>query len=352
MPTPDLLARLLAAAGPPGQEEAPAAVWREAAEGFADVSTDALGSALARVEGTADAPLLALVGHLDEIALLVSHVTDQGFLRVVASGGWDAQILVGQRVQVLTSDGPIPGVVGRKPSHLLKDDERKQAVELKGLHVDIGARDGDEARSRVEIGDAVVIAADPVELPNGRLASRSLDNRLGSYVALEVARRLAEDGGPPGPVAAVGAVQEEIGSLGARTAAFALEPAVAVAIDVTHATDAPGVEPDEIGKHELGSGPVIARGPVLNRRVADMLVAAAEAEEIPYTVEVSGRSTFTDADSLHVSRAGVPTGGVWIPLRYMHTPVEVVQLDDVEATVRLLVAFAQRLEAGADFRRW
>jgi putative aminopeptidase FrvX len=282
----------------------------------------------------------------------VSHIDEKGFLKVVSSGGWDAQVLVGQRVEVLTAAGPVPGVIGRKPPHLMEDDERSKAVKLKGLHVDIGARDGEHARELVAVGDPLVIDAKPVELPNGRLTSRSLDNRLGAYVALEAVRLVAEAGGAHGPVAAVGAVQEEIGAHGARTAAFGLEPGVAIATDVTHATDAPGVEPGQTGAHGLGDGPVIGRGPVLNPRVTELLQAAAADEGIEYTMEAAGRGTWTDADELHLSRAGVPTGGVWIPLRYMHSPVELVQLDDVEAAAKLIAAFALRLTADTSLARW
>src|SRR5215218_10463079 len=185
MPAPDLLRNLLTAPGPPGHESRPARVWREAAESFADeVTTDRLGTTVARVNGAGDHPLMAVVGHIDEIALLVSHVSDKGFLHVVQSGGWDAQVLVGQRVEILNRDGVVPGVVGRKPPHLTDAEERKKAVRLKDLHVDIGAKDGDEARSMVAPGDQVLIAAEPLDLPNGRLASRALDNRLGVFVAI------------------------------------------------------------------------------------------------------------------------------------------------------------------------
>jgi putative aminopeptidase FrvX len=350
---PDLLRDLLTAAGPPGHEAEPARVWREAAEAFgAEVSADAMGSSVARVGGRADSPLLAVVGHIDEIALLVSHVSDKGFLHVVRSGGWDPQVLVGQRVEVITRDGPIPGVVGRKPIHLLEGEERKKAMELKQLHVDIGARDGDEARQRVRAGDQIVIAADPVELPNGRLASRALDNRLGVYVALEVARRVHEAGGGAGPVAGVAAVQEEIGALGAHAMAYGLRPDLAVVVDVTHATDAPGVEPGELGKHGLGDGPVITRGAIVSRPVNDLLDAAAEAEGIDCTTEVAGGATHTDADAVHLSRNGIPTAVVSIPLRYMHSPVELVELADVESVVRLIAAMALRLEEQQALTRW
>jgi endoglucanase len=351
--TPPLLQRLLTAAGPPGHEEAPAAIWREAAEEFSDdVSVDRMGTSVARVSGRGDHPLLAVVGHVDEIALLVSHISEKGFLHVVGSGGWDPQVLVGQRVQVLSREGAVAGVVGRKPIHILEGDERKKAVELKGLHVDIGARDGDEARASVREGDPIVIDAEPVELPNGRLVSRSLDNRLGVYVALEVARRVAEAGGGAGPVAGVAAVQEEIGAHGARAMAFGLEPDLAVVVDVTHATDAPGVDAGTLGEHGLGSGPTITRGAVVSRPLNDLLDEAAEAEGIECTTEAAGGATHTDADVIHLSRAGVPTAVVSIPLRYMHSPVELVELADVEATIALITAMALGLDADRPLTRW
>jgi len=353
MSAPDLLQKLLTAPGPPGHEGLPARVWREAAEGFADeVTTDKLGTTVARVNGTGDHPLMAVVGHIDEIALLVSHVSDKGFLHVVQSGGWDAQVLVGQRVEILTRDAVVPGVVGRKPPHLTDAEERKKAVPLKHLHVDIGAKDGDEARSMVSPGDQAVIAAEPLDLPNDRVASRALDNRLGVFVAIEVARRVKEAGGNAGPVCGVAAVQEEIGAHGARVMAYGLEPDLAVVVDVTHATDAPGVDPGELGDHGLGTGPVITRGAIVSRRANDLLDEVAKAEGIECTTEASGRQTGTDADAVHFSRTGVPTAIVSIPLRYMHSPVELVDLSDVEATIRLLTALALRLEADTSLARW
>jgi putative aminopeptidase FrvX len=220
------------------------------------------------------------------------------------------------------------------------------------LHVDIGARDGDEARERVSEGDQVVIAADPVELPNGRLASRSLDNRLGVYVALEVARRVHEAGGGAGPVAGVAAVQEELGAHGARAMAYGLRPDLAVVVDVTHATDAPGVEPGELGKHGLGDGPTITRGAIVSRPLNDLLDAAAAAEGIDCATEVAGGATHTDADVIHMSRTGIATALVSIPLRYMHSPVELVELADVENVIRLIAAMALRLEPDQQLTRW
>src|ERR687894_1692944 len=353
MPAPELLHRVLTAPGPPGHESRPARVWREAAEGFADeVTTVRLGTTVARVGGRGEHPLMAVVGHIDEIALLVSHVSEKGFLHVVQSGGWDPQVLVGQRVEVHTRDGVLPGVVGRKPPHLTDAEERKKAMRLKDLHVDIGAKDGDEARSLVAVGDQIVIAAEPLELPNGRLASRALDNRLGVYVALEVARRVSEAGGGAGPVAAVAAVQEELGGHGARAMAYELEPDLAVVVDVTHATDAPGMEAGELGEHGLGSGPVITRGAIVSRPLNDLLDEAAESVGIDCTTEAAGGPTRTDADVVHMSRTGVPTAVVSIPLRYMHSPVELVELADVEATIAVIAALALRLEADRPLVRW
>ena len=198
----------------------------------------------------------------------------------------------------------------------------------------------------MRIGDVAVIDAQPVELPNGRLTSRALDNRLGSFVALEAARLVAQAGGADWELAAVAAVQEETTFGGSRTSAFALEPDAAIVVDVTHATDAPGIDVKEAGKHELGSGP--GDQPRLHAqrtRLFELLYATAEAEQIPYTVEASARATGTDADAVHISRGGVPTGLVSIPLRYMHSPVELVQLEDVHACARLIAAAALRLDA-------
>jgi len=326
-------------------------VWREAAQTFAEVGGDTLGSSTARVAGAGDGPRLALIGHIDEIGLVVTHIDDKGYLYFTGVGGWDWQILVGQRVELVTRDGRLPGVVGKKPIHLLEQDDRKKVADVKDLHIDIGAKDGDEARDLVRIGDVAVIAGEPVELPNDRVVSRSMDNRLGAFVVHEAARLVSEAGGAPGDVVAVAAVQEEITFAGARTTAFALDPQVAIVVDVTHATDAPGVEAKQLGEHALGSGPVIDRGSTINPAVFELLYETAEAEDIPITVEAHGGRTGTDADAVHLSRAGVPTGVVSIPLRYMHSPVEMVQLDDVQACARLIAAFAQRLGPSSSFER-
>jgi putative aminopeptidase FrvX len=358
---PQVLLDLLAAHGPSGYERAPAAVWREAAAAFAQASMDAIGTPRAlvaprreeRAAPTADGTprRLLVMGHIDEIGLIVTHIDDEGYLWFRTVGGWDAQVLVGQRLVLDTAAGPLAGVVGRKPIHLLREEDRKKVADVREMHIDVGARDGAQARELVRVGDVAVIDAQPLALPNGRLTARALDNRLGSFVALEVARLVAQAGGGQWELAAVAVVQEEITFGGSRTSAFSLEPDAAVVVDVTHATDAPGIDVKEAGKHELGSGPVISRGSTLDHTLFELLVATAEAQEIPYTIEASARATGTDADAVHLSRGGVPTALVSIPIRYMHSPVELVALDDVHACARLIAATALRLDAETSFAR-
>lgn len=351
MAVPQTLAQLLSAPGPPGQEELAAKVWRDAARAFGEVSGDVLGSSWVRVPGTSGGPLLAIVGHIDEIALVVTHIGEDGMLAVRQLGGFDPRTVAAQRVEVLTRDGRVAGIVGARKQKTKRGDDPKP-YDFSDLFVDIGAKDAAEAKGVVRPGDTAVIAGDPLELRNDRVASRALDNRLGSYVALEVARRVAEAGGTPGDVAGVAVVQEEVGDFaGSRTAAFELEPAVAIAVDVTHATDVRGADPEDEGDHRLGGGPALMRGPSMHPAIFELLYETAEAEGIPVSVEVSRGHTNTDADAMYLSRIGVATGLVSIPLRYMHTPVELVQLDDVENVIRLLVAFARRLEPGISFAR-
>lgn len=346
--TPGLLDKLLRVPAPSGYEAPAAEAWREEAS-FASVSADGIGSSIARI-GDAS-PVLAVVGHIDEIGLVIRHIDEKGYLWFAPIGGWDPQILVGQRVEVQGPGGAVRGVVGRKPMHLLDGETIKKAVELKGLHIDIGAADRDEAAELVRVGDPVVIASEPLRLAGGRMVSRSMDNRLGAYVALEALRRCHERGSLKGSFAAIAAVQEEIGLFGARTSAFSVQPDLALVVDVTHATDAPGIDEKELGSHALGSGPVIYRGATLSPKVFELLVEVAEQAGIEHTLGATGNHTGTDADAVQFTRAGIPTGLVAIPLRYMHSPVEMVDLADVEATVELVAAFAEQLDGDVDLSR-
>jgi putative aminopeptidase FrvX len=347
---PALLTALLEAPGPSGHEEEPARIWREAASSFAEVTNDTLGTSFARVRAADGAPTLALVGHIDQIGIAVTNIEDNGLLSVTTIGGMVPETLVGQRVEFLTSDGRVTGAIARK--RLAPEQVRdRPRLEHGDLHVDIGARDREDAERLVRVGDAAVWVGPPAELPNGRLLSRALDNRIGAYVALEAARRVAETGDARVDVVAVAAVQEEIGLYGARAAAFGLDPQFAVVIDVTVATDYPGGDPRRAGRIDLGSGTMIARGPMLNKDLVDRLADTAEAEEIAHAFEVYTRTTMTDADELHLARAGIPTALLSVPTRYVHSPNELCDLADVEATVQLLVALAQGLDRDVSFVR-
>jgi putative aminopeptidase FrvX len=348
--TPDLLRALLTAVGPSGHEEEAAKVWRDAAASFAEVTSDTLGSSFARVRAAEGAPTLAIVGHIDEIGIAITNIEESGLLSFTPIGGISPETLHGQRLEVMTRNGRIPAVVSRKRIQPEQIRDRPRA-ELQDLHIDIGVKNRAEAEELVRVGDPAVWVGPPVELPNNRLVSKSLDNRLGAYVALESARRVAESGDANVDVVAVAAVQEEIGLYGARTAAYGLDPAVAIAVDVTPATDYPGGDPRRAGSIELGFGAMIARGPTLNKHVTDLLGEVAEAEGITHHYEIYTRTTSTDADEIHWSRGGVPTGLLSIPTRYLHSPIELCDLDDVEANIQLIVAFAKRLSRDHSFVR-
>ena len=353
MSLPDTLQALLTTPGPSGREAAAAEVFRAACRPLADeVRADVNGSTVATLRGTGGGKSVAIIGHIDEIGVIVTHVDDKGLLWFSGVGGWDPMQLVGQRVELLTSGGGVVrGVVGRKPIHLIEPDERSKAPKLKDLHIDIGAADGAEAKALVEVGDVGVIIAEPLELLGGRYASRSMDNRLGCYIAWEALRIVKAAGGAPGDFHACAVVQEESGLNGARTTAHKLRPDVAIVVDVTHATDVPGVSEHENGSHGLGSGAVIFRATGLHPAVSRGLVDTAKKDEIPYTLEATGRGTGTDADSVAISRDGIPVSVVSIPLRYMHSTVEVVDMADVDACARLCAAYALGLAADTSFER-
>jgi endoglucanase len=348
----DFLKRLLNTPGPSGFELAAARVWRSEAEQFADrVTTDVLGNSIAVLDGNGG-PRIMLAGHIDEIGVMVTHIDDDGFLYIDGIGGWDAQVLVGQRVRLLTRKGDVLGVIGKKPIHLMKNDEREKASKLADLWLDIGVRGRDSVLDRgVRVGDPGVVDSQVVELGDGVIASRSIDNRIGAFVALEAIRLLSKKR-PKATVAAVATIQEEIGFYtggGAKTSAFQIEPHVAIVIDVTFATDAPGIEKKEVGDHRLGGGPVLTRGSASHAMVFERLALVAEKEGIPFTITAAPKYTSTDADSIFFSRAGVATALVSVPNRYMHSPNEMVSLDDLEATAKLVAAFCRDLESDDEF---
>jgi putative aminopeptidase FrvX len=341
------LKRLLSTPGPSGDEAAAGRVWREEADTFADRTwADVRGSSFAVLEG--GAPRVLLAGHVDEIGFMVSYIDDDGFLTFQPVGGWDSQVLVGQRVRLLGKQGEVVGVIGKKPIHLMKPDEREKVSKIDDLWIDIGAASRAESQEQVRVGSVGVIDAPVYEFPNGRVVSRSIDNRIGAYTVLEALRLLAADR-PQATVAAVATAQEEIGLFGASVAAFSFEPQVAIAVDVTFATDHPNSNKRQNGEVKLGGGPVLSRGSANSPVVHEMLIAIAEREGIPYSVQITPRYTGTDADAIHIARGGVATGVVSIPNRYMHSPNEMIQLSDVENAARLIAAFVRSLTPETDF---
>lgn len=346
MAIPDLLRELLLAPGPSGHEEEAARVWREAASTFADVHGDTLGTSFARVSGSGSTTL-ALFGHIDEVGITITHIDGGGLLAFNSLGATDAEMLVGQRVIIAGRAGPVDGVIVAAE----RRGRDRSALERSSLHIDVGASSFEEAVGLVELGDTGVWRGDPIELPNRRIVSRALDNRLGAYIVLEAARRVAQAGDAQVDVVAVATAQEETSHDGARTAAYGLEPDVALVVDVTWATDVPGGSPRRAGRVDLGGGVTITRGSMLHPAVSDALLRAAREEGIAHAVEVYPGQTHTDADDVQISRSGVPTGLLGIPLRYMHSPCELASLDDVESAIALVVAFARRLVPETSFVR-
>ncbi len=346
------LERLLEEPGPSGFESRPARTWRSEAETFAEkVWSDVHGNSFAEL-GSDRRPRLMLAGHADEIGLQITHIDEDGFLYVDGIGGWDPQVLVGQRVRVMGGKGDVPGVVGKQPIHLLKPEDRKKVSEIRDLWIDLGASSSEQVTELgVGVGDPLVLGSSFLRLAGDRIASRAIDNRAGAYVVLEALRLLAESPPAHAGVVAVATVQEEIGYSGggARNSAFALDPDVALVVDVTFSTDVPDANKKELGEHEIGGGPVLSRGSSMHPLIFERLLGVAEKEEIPYTVQAAPRASRTDADGIFLVRSGVPTGLISIPNRYMHSPNEVVSTEDLSRAALLLAGFARSLEAESSF---
>lgn len=341
------LKQLLSTPGPSGDEAVVSRIWREKASSFADeVRVDVRGNSFAVMNG--DVPRILLAGHIDEIGVMISYIDDDGFLSFSGVGGWDPQVLVGQRVSLLGREGQVIGVIGKKPIHLLEEEERKKPSEIKNLWIDIGTKNRDESVELVRVGTVGVIDTTVYELPNGRIVSRSIDDRIGAFTVLEALRLLTQDR-PKSTVAAVATCQEEITMAGASTSAFSFAPQVAIAVDVTHATDHPDASKKQEGDIKLGGGPVLSRGAANSPVVYSMLLDIAERQEIPYSVQISPRRTGTDADAIHLSRGGVATAVVSIPCRYMHSPNEMIELVDVENAAKLIASFVRSLSPDMDF---
>lgn len=342
----EFLKDLLLTPSPSGYEQPVQQVVREYVADFADlVKTDVHGNVI--VGKNVDAPTrVLLAGHCDQIGLVVTHIDDKGFLYTLPIGGWDPQQLIGQRMTVWTSSGPVPAVIARKPIHLLKSDERNKVVKLEEMWLDMGAKDKEDAASVVRIGDPVTLELGYQEMRNGLANAPGMDNITGVWVVIEALRRAQSLNCA---LYAVSTVQEEIGLRGAYTSTFAVDPHIGIAVDVTHATDCPTIDQRQEGDVKLGGGPVIERGPNVNPRLFDRLVETAQQANMPYQVAAHNRGTGTDANAIQLSRAGVVTGLVSIPNRYMHSAVETIALDDIDRAADLLANFVSELTGEEDF---
>ncbi len=338
------LQNLLATPGTSGFEQDIQQVVRAFTSEFADnVETDVHGNVVATVNPSGGTKIL-LDAHCDQIGLLVRHIDEQGFLRVSAVGGWDMQILLGQKMLVHTKNGSIPGVIARKPIHLLNDTERKTVPNIQELWIDIGSASPEETAEVVCIGDSVTPEPSLRELRNGRISGVAMDDRTGVWVIMTALKMVAARK-PSSAVYGVSSVQEEIGLRGAQTSAYNVNPQVAIAVDVTHATDCPGIDQNQFGKISIGGGPVVVRGANANPRVFDLLISTAESHGIPVQINALARPASNDGAAIQVSRGGCATGLVTIPNRYMHSPVEVVAESDLENAARLLAEFCLAIDS-------
>jgi endoglucanase len=344
----EFLKAILNTPSPPGFERPVQDIVRRYAESFADrVTTDRHGNVI--VAKNPDAKLrLMFAGHADQIGLLVNHIDADGFIYAQTIGGWDPQVLIGQKMLVWTTGGPVNGIIARKAIHLLTEEERKQVVKLKDLWIDIGAKDKDDAAKLVKIGDPITMDLGFRPMLNNMASATAMDDKCGLWVVMEAARRASAKSLACG-LFAVSTVQEEIGLRGATTSTYSVDPQVGIAVDVTHATDCPTIDKKVEGDVRLGGGPVIYRGPNMNPVVVERLMKVAGDANIAYQPAASGRATGTDANSMQLSRGGVATALVSIPNRYMHSPVEMISLDDIDRAADLLAAFACDLKSDDEF---
>ncbi len=345
---PEFLVDLLNARSPSGYETEAQAVVDRMIKPVADAyHRDTIGNRIATIESDGD-PTLLLSGHMDELGLIIKYVDDKGYLYFDLVGGIDLQTISGRRVSILTKEGIVRGVTGRRAIHLLNQEERKQVPKIENLWIDIGAKSKAEALARIRIGDVAVYDHGFESLHGTLVTARAFDNKSGCYIVMEALRRLAADRqGLAARVVAVATAQEEIGCRGARAVANRIPAHFALAVDVGHATDHPECDNRRFGEFKLGGGPIITRGANVNPIVFDRLIQAAESEKIPHQIEADPRPTSTDGRELQMGHAGIATGVLSVPLRYMHTPSEIVDLQDVENAVRLIIAFAKGLEKGA-----
>ncbi len=344
------LKSLVEAPSPSGFEQPAAAVFRARLAPVADaLETNVMGSVHATLKGTqVDGVSVMLAGHIDEVGLMVNYITPEGFIAFSAIGGVDAAVLPGIRVNVHTKDGALLGIMGRKPIHLIEEDERKSVTKLEKLFVDVGLP-AEKVKKRVRVGDCMTFAVGFETFGDSMAVSRAFDDKMGAWIAARVLEEVKKAGGAPGDLIAAATVQEEIGLRGGITSAWGIDPQVGIAVEVGHATDYPDIDKRKHGEALCGKGPIIARGANINPVLFEALVSAAEKAKVPYQIGAEPRGTGTDANAIQLSRGGKAAAVVSIPLRYMHTPTEVLSLADMDQAVKLLTRFVLDLEPGTDF---
>jgi len=341
---------LIEAPSPSGFEQPAQRVIREALADVADdVRTDVMGNVVAHVKGPKGAPRLMLAGHCDEIGFMVKYVDDQGYLFFAPIGGVDAHLVPGQRVTVHTSGGPIAGVVGKRPIHQIEVKDRETVVPFKSQFIDVGCSSKDDAVELVSIGDPVTFRVGVERLQGTRLTSRAFDDKMGAFIVAQVLREVRRQNRMTVDLHGVSTVQEEVGLRGGATSAYGVQPDIGIAVEVGFASDYPGADHKDLGEVSLGKGPVIARGPNINPVLFDLLKKTAEEENIPCQIMGIPRATGTDANVMQLVHGGVATALISIPLRYMHTPVEVLDWVDLEGAVKLLSALCSRITKDHSF---
>jgi len=341
------LDRLLETPSPSGFEVDGQRVWVEYVSEFADeVRTDEYGNAVAVHEGSGDGPVIGVAGHADEVGFIVRTIDEDGFVHIDAIGGSDRTVSRGQHVTIHGDDGPVPGVIGQTAIHLRDGDEEYE--DISDQRIDVGATDEEEARDLVSVGDPITFSSTVEDLQGSRIAGRGVDNRVGTWTAAETLREAVERD-VDATVYAVSTVQEELGLRGARMIGFELDPDAVVAVDVTHALDYPHAPGNAGGEVELGGGPVVGRGSANHPVLVDLARQSAEIRDLDVQLQAAGVRTGTDADAFYTSRSGVPSLNVSIPNRYMHTPVEVVDTDDLVAVVDLLAEMVDRADEYGPF---
>lgn len=345
------LERLVNTPSPSGHEARGQRVWLDYVKPYADETySDAYGNCVA-VLNKGGSPRVMLAAHADEIALVVNFIDKDGYLYVRRLGGVDAAITRAQRVVIHTRNGPVKGVVGNVAPHLTRQDGDRKLPKIEDLFIDIGVSKKAEAEKLVRVGDPITLA-DQFEILRGDVAvARAFDNRIGTFAVAEALRLLAQGKGKlKAEICAVSNIMEEVGLLGARQIAYSLKPDMAVVVDVTHATDYPTVSQQQHGEIHLGAGPTLTHGGPNHREMMDRLESVAAAKKIPLQHEATSNATGTDTDVIFWTRGGIPSALISLPNRYMHSPVEVINLRDLEYIPELMAAFALSLKAGEQFK--